>query len=198
MNFLELQNQFKGYRARLFSRLLRKSAGAWGKNTLIHPPFHSNNLSQLFLGDNCVIYGFGWIDCVQQYVGQDYSPHLEICDNAYIGHRVHIIACGKMKIGKNVMIADGVYISDNLHGFEDISLPVARQPLKHPGPVTIEDEAWIGENVSILPNVTIGRHSVVGANSVVTKDIPEYSVAVGIPAKVIKRYNKNKNEWEKS
>jgi acetyltransferase-like isoleucine patch superfamily enzyme len=86
-------------------------------------------------------------------------------------------------------MADGIYITDNLHGYEDVSRPVMPQPLKNPGPVTIEDEVWLGENVCVLPNVTIGKHSVVGSNSVVTKDIPPYSVAVGTPARVIKTYS---------
>jgi acetyltransferase-like isoleucine patch superfamily enzyme len=130
-------------------------------------------------------------------VGVTFSPRIEIGDGTYIGHRVHIIACGKIMIGKFVMIADGVYISDNLHGFEDIDRPVAPQPLSHPGPVTIEDEVWIGENVSILPNVTVGRHSVVGSNSVVTKDVPPFSVAAGVPAKIIKQYNHSRKKWER-
>ena len=197
MNFLKIQNSFKGYRARLYSLLLKGSAGAWGQKTIIHPPFHSNNIRQVFLGKHCSIHAAGWVYCISRYAGKEYSPHIEIGDNTYIGHRVHIIACGKMTIGRHVMIADGVYISDNLHGFEDISLPIMQQPLKHPGTVTIEDEVWIGENVAILPNVTIGKHSVIGANSVVTKDVPEYCVAAGVPAKIIKRYNKKSKTWEK-
>ena len=149
MNFVKFQNIYKSHRARLFSWLLRGSAGSWGKNTTIHPPFHSNNLKEFFIGDNCSIHAGGWIDCIPSYAGEDYSPHIEIGDNTYIGHRVHIIACGTMKIGKHVMMADGVYISDNLHGFEDIDVPVANQPLKHPGPVTIEDEV-LEEGLNIV------------------------------------------------
>jgi acetyltransferase-like isoleucine patch superfamily enzyme len=103
---------------------------------------------------------------------------------------------GQMNIGKNVIIADKVYISDNLHSFEDINKPIIAQPLKHM-PVTIEDEVWLGENVCVLPGVTIGKHSVIGANSVVTKSIPPYSVAVGSPAKVIKKFNHDTQQWEK-
>jgi lipopolysaccharide O-acetyltransferase len=70
------------------------------------------------------------------------------------------------------------------------------QPLKVPGPVVIEDEVWLGERVCVMPNVTIGKHSVIGANSVVTKDIPPYCIAVGVPARIIKQYNHNKKQWE--
>lgn len=78
---------------------------------------------------------------------------------------------GHLKIGKHVLIADKVYISDNMHAFEDVTKPVAAQPLLYK-PVEIEDEVWLGENVCVLPGVKIGRHSVIGSNSVVTKDIP--------------------------
>lgn len=105
------------------------------------------------------------------------------------------MAVGKMIIGKNVMIADGVYISDNLHGFEDVTLRVQEQPLKY-GQVIIDDDAWIGENVCVLPGVTIGKHSVIGSNSVVTKSIPPFSVAVGSPAKVIRQYNTDSEQWD--
>ncbi len=197
MDILAVQNKFYKFKGKFYSFLLSKSAGSWGHNTKIYPPFCSHNLKQFFIGNNATIHSYGWIECVTSYCKQKYYPHLEIGDNAYIGHRVHIICCGTMSIGRGVMMADGVYISDNLHGYEDISLPVEKQPLNHPGPVTIEDEVWLGENVCVLPGVTIGKHSVVGANSVVSRNIPPYSVAVGAPAKVIKQYNHESKKWEK-
>lgn len=93
------------------------------------------------------------------------------------------------------MIADHVYITDNLHGYEDINIPPVDQPLKVPGPVIIGDQTWIGERACILPNVKIGRHYVIGSNAVVTKDVPDYSVPAGIPARVIKHYDFKKNVW---
>ncbi|OHB58918.1 MAG: hypothetical protein A2Y12_17715 [Planctomycetes bacterium GWF2_42_9] len=71
------------------------------------------------------------------------------------------------------------------------------QPLVNPGTVQIEDEVWLGEGVCVMPNVTIGKHSVIGSNAVVTKNIPPYSVAVGIPAKVIRQYNHETKGWER-
>jgi acetyltransferase-like isoleucine patch superfamily enzyme len=153
-------------------------------------------LKNLYIGDNVEIHAGGWIDIVAAYRGVNFDSALTIGDNTYIGHRCHIIVCDRMSIGKAVTIADNVYITDNLHGFEDISCGVLQQPLKVPGRVTIEDEAWIGERVCIMPNVTIGKHAVIGANSVVTKDIPPYSIAVGSPARVIKQYNPDTKSWE--
>jgi len=196
MDFLKIQNWWKRKKGWLYTSLIRGAAGKIGNGAVLYPPFHGNNIKQLYLGENCCINPYGWIECVKNYAGVGHDPKIEIGDDSYIGHFVHIIACGHMRIGKNVVIADRVYISDNLHGFECVDKPVMPQPLKHPGPVTIEDEVWIGDGVCILPNVTIGKHSVIGSNSVVTKDIPAYSVAVGIPAKVIKRYNPNTGAWE--
>jgi acetyltransferase-like isoleucine patch superfamily enzyme len=99
-----------------------------------------------------------------------------------------------MKIGRHVLIADRVYISDNLHGYEDVTKPMLAQPLVH-RPVEIQDEVWLGENVCVLPGVTIGRHSVIGSNSVVTKDVPPHSVAAGVPARVLRTYDPRTAQW---
>ena len=196
MGILKLQNFFKGKRARLYTWLLRGDTAHVGKNTVVYPPFQSENIKTLYIGDNVNIHAGGWIDIIAAYGQDKFDSELKIGDGTYIGHRCHIIACDKMAIGKDVTIADNVYITDNLHGFKDISCGVMPQPLEVPGPVVIEDEAWIGERVCIMPNVTIGKHSVVGANSVVTKDIPPYSIAVGCPAHVIKQYNHDTKQWK--
>jgi len=83
-----------------------------------------------------------------------------------------------------------------LHEYKDITIPIKEQPIINAGKVIIGEHSWIGENVCII-GAKIGKHCVIGANSVVTKDIPDYSVAVGVPAKVIKKYSFEKNEWEK-
>lgn len=89
-----------------------------------------------------------------------------------------------------------VYISDNLHSFEDIGTPIHKQPIKQIGTVRIGEGSWLGENVCVI-GANIGKHCTIGANSVVTHDIPDYSVAVGAPAKVIKRYDFETQQWEK-
>ena len=193
MNIIKLHNKCRYWMNRFYSRLIRGSFGAIGKNCTIMLPFKSRSMVDVFLGDNITICGGGWIDCFREYgETQKWNPRLEIGDRTYIGHSSHIMVVGEMKIGRDVLIADKVYISDNLHGFEDIDKNIISQPLKHAS-VIIEDEVWLGENVCVLPGVTIGKHSVIGCNAVVTKSIPPYSVAVGSPAKVIRRLH-NKGE----
>lgn len=101
-----------------------------------------------------------------------------------------------MVIGRNVLTADRVYISDNIHKYEDIDMPIKDQGIIHKKDVVIGDGTWIGENACII-GASLGRNVIVGANSVVTKDVPDYCVVVGIPARIIKRYNGNTKQWEK-
>lgn len=197
MNFLKIKKWYRETKASWHTRLIRSSFGEIAEGCRICPPFHTNDPSEIYIGRNSCINAGGWLDCVKQYGNVKYSPRLEIGENAYIGHRVHIIACGHMRLGNNIVLADGVYITDNIHGYQNVEMPIMPQPLTYPGPVTIEDEVWLGEGVCVMPNVTIGKHSVIGANAVVTKNIPAYSIAVGIPAKVIKQYNFENKKWDR-
>lgn len=123
----------------------------------------------------------------------------EYCE---LGDAVHIVAHEDVKIGNNVLIASKVFISDTSHG--SYSGKQQSSPLTSPNarplvtlPVNIEDDVWLGENVVVLPGVHIGKGSIIGSNSVVNKNISEYSIAVGSPAKVVKKYNFDHNIWEK-
>jgi acetyltransferase-like isoleucine patch superfamily enzyme len=122
---------------------------------------------------------------------------LTIGDGTYIGRFGHIYATKKIRIGKKVLIADKVYISDNQHSYRDIQSPVIEQPVNQLNEVEIGDGSWLGENACII-GAKVGKNSVIGANAVVIKDIPDYCVAVGAPAKVIKRYNFDLKEWCKT
>lgn len=123
-------------------------------------------------------------------------------NNIEINDNVHIAGGEKIKIGNNVLIASRVYISDIVHGNyigneQDTPLSIPKERKLSTKPVIIEENVWIGEGVCILPGVRIGSGSVIGANSVVTKDIEENSIAVGIPAKVIKIFNEKTERWQK-
>lgn len=124
-------------------------------------------------------------------------------ENFQMNDYVHITAMQSVKIGNNVLLASKIYISDCSHGTysgnENDSHPDSiphDRPLSSK-PVAIEDNVWLGEFVSVLPGVTIGKGSIVGANSVVSKNLPPYVIAVGTPAKPIKKFNFETNKWEK-
>lgn len=121
---------------------------------------------------------------------------LVISKGCSIGDFAHIYATKEIIIEENVLLANFVYVSDNVHGFEDINTPIIKQSIIQRKTVRIGEGSWLGEHVSVI-GANIGKHCVIGANSVVTHDIPDYSVAVGTPAKVIKRYNFESKQWEK-
>ena len=142
------------------------------------------------------------LEAHSRYGQQILSPHLVIKDNVRLEDFVHIGVTNYVEIGNGVLIASKVYISDHNHGFyageaqSDPEEAPAQRPLDATRSVIIEDNAWLGEFVAVMPGVTIGRGSIIGANSVVTKDIPPYSIAVGAPAKVVKRYISDTKRWE--
>lgn len=127
---------------------------------------------------------------------------IEIGEDVQLNDYVHIAAVDSVRIGNNVLIASKVFISDHNHGKysgddqHSPLLPPATRALHH-DPVVIEDNVWIGEFVSILPGVRVGKGAIIGTMSVVSRDIPPYSIAVGCPARVIKRFNFCSQQWER-
>ena len=132
--------------------------------------------------------------------GKNFTPLLHIGNNVQINDYVHIAVAKGIYIGDNTLIASKVFITDHNHGnysgnnqSNPTTPPIERELFSKE--VKIGSNVWIGEFVSILPGVTIGDSSIIGSMSVVTKDIPEFSIAVGSPAKVIKTFDKDKNKW---
>jgi acetyltransferase-like isoleucine patch superfamily enzyme len=123
---------------------------------------------------------------------------LSIGDNAHINRGFVVSCAGQVSIGRNVVMADRVFVGDTNHGYTDVSTPILRQPMSPPRRVDIEDDCWLGINVCVLSGVTIGRHSVIGANSVVTHDVPPFSVACGNPASVVKQYDPVVKQWTRT
>ena len=160
-----------------------------GHKVCLHKPTYI--LNPEFISHSYIVSGPGLrIECISRYREYNYCPELIIGNNTRFNYNCHIGCCNKIIIGNNVLIGSNVLIIDHQHGNlssrQDISAPPENRELISSGPVIIEDNVWIGENVCILPGVKIGKNSVVGASSVVTKNIPEYSIAVGNPAKIIR------------
>lgn len=141
------------------------------------------------------------LESVTAYHGMTYTPSITIRDNVTLNDYVHIGANHHVELGNNVLVASKVYISDHGHGAysgagqASPDMAPAARPLTTGQAVVIEDNVWIGESASVLAGVRIGRGSIIGANSVVTRDIPPYSIAVGTPARVIKTYNHDSHTW---
>ncbi len=103
---------------------------------------------------------------------------------------------GPVILKDHVRLAQNVVLSGLNHNFEDVSQPIHSQGVRT-APIIIDEETWIGANVTIVAGVHVGKHSIVAGGSVVTKDIPPYSVAVGNPARVVKQYNPETQQWER-
>ena len=146
------------------------------------------------------VFPFNQFSLGESSVIEDFSTVNNGVGDVFIGDRTIIglgnTVIGPVNIGNDVMFAQNIVVSAMNHGYEDITIPPSKQKdiIKL---ITIEDEVWIGANCVITIGVTVGKHSIVGAGSVVTKDIPPYCIAVGNPAKVIKKYNSETATWEK-
>ena len=194
-NLLEICSRISDYFYLIKSQYYYKLFfGAIGKNSKLIMPMRLKNVGNVFIHDDVIINKFAFIITVQASGAA--KPSLVVDSGSIIGHFNHIASVNSVYIGKNVLTADKVYISDHNHQYADISKPVMDQGIYSNGIVSIGDGSWIGENVCIV-SAKIGRNCVVAANSVVTKDIPDYSVAAGIPASVIKKYDPGTNRWVK-
>ena len=164
-----------------------------GRKVRFVRPLRVDGIRNISIGAGVSIHVGTWLAAVP-LTGKE--AELVIKDGACLGNYNHIYATQSVIIEKNVLTADKVYISDNLHSYEDVTLPVIRQPIKQCKPVVIGEGSWLGENVCVI-GASVGKHCVIGANSVVTRDIPDFSVAVGAPAKIIKLYDAENNKWIK-
>lgn len=161
-----------------------------GRKTILFEPIRLENEQYISIDDFVSIQAGSWI-----YASNSgNAPKVTIGKNCILGYRNHIAAINSVTIEDDVLTANGVYISDNLHSYEDIHIPIKDQKLVFRSNVTIGKGSWIGENACII-GANIGRNCVIGANCVVTKDIPDYCVAVGAPARVIKQFDINMNKW---
>ena len=176
---------YTAYRAPRFKK--------FGRNTLIRPCFNAlRGERYISIGDNCYIGKLVQLTATDEFDNQRFSPKIEIGDNCSIGDFSHVTAINEIRLGNNVRMGKNILITDNSHGVFDLKMldmaPNYR-PLVSKGPVIIEDNVWIGMKSSIMPGVRIGKGAIIGAGSVVTKDIPPFAIAAGVPARVIKIIN---------
>jgi len=131
---------------------------------------------------------------------EDYTVVNNGMGDVKIGNGVRVglsnVIIGPVEIGNNIIIAQHVVMSGLNHGYEDINVPIRLQPCAT-SKIIIEDDCWIGANAVITAGVKIGKHSIVAAGSVITKNVPPYSIVGGNPAKLLKQYNPNSQSWEK-
>ena len=179
-------NQFIKYGGRL---------GEFHKGCFIEKPLKINGLNNIYMKKGSYIYKNAYI--IARPLTGERRCELIIGENSYLNIGSHVVSTKSVVIGNNVSVAPYVFISDNTHDYSDILTPVEFSPIKQLRTVRIGDDSWIGRGVAIL-GCSIGKHCVIGANSVVNKDIPDYCIVGGVPARIIKRYDFEKREWRKT
>jgi acetyltransferase-like isoleucine patch superfamily enzyme len=171
------RNTLPWNRARIhFELARRRSFSRW--------PLHGNVLEMLLdgrleLGEHVLLEPNVWL------TGGD-GGRIRIGGGTFLNLGVQVAAVDLVEIGSHCMLANGCFVTDGNHRFEDPSLPVPWQGFTSKGPTRLGDNVWCGANVVVTSGVTVGDRCVIGANSVVTTDLPAYSIAAGAPAKVLK------------
>jgi acetyltransferase-like isoleucine patch superfamily enzyme len=172
-----------------WSNVVKNSLKKCGQNISVEKPVALYGLENISMGDNIEIRSGIKLRTFSTFAGQTYSPAISIGNNVHIETNCHLSAMNMIHIGDNVLIASNVFICDHFHGkicADEISIPPMKRPLYSKGPINIHNNVWIGEGVFVLPGVEIGVGAIIGAGSVVTKDVPAFSVVAGNPAKVLR------------
>ncbi len=185
-------------------RVRRRSAGAikrmrtlrrvhtCGPGSFIDKPVALSGGRSIRIGSRSVVMRGARIESFG--LGDD-PISLDIGDDCNIGPGAHLAAVASVQIGKGVLFASGVYVTDHDHDWSDPRDPASTNGRLLQEPVSIGDFVWLGERVMVLKGVAVGERSIIGAASVVTSDIPPYSVAVGTPARVIRTWDFDACEW---
>lgn len=183
---LKFYKLIKRVRDKLAMHWIRGGFYNFGKGSILVMPFRSGNEHRISIGNGVFVGPNTWI----QVVSDDcpgIGPVIVIEDDVSISGDCTITAVSRVTIHKGALIARFVHISDHSHGTGDPFLPIKSQRLSKISAVTIGEGAWLGHGVVICPGVTIGRNAVIGANSVVRTDVPAGCIAVGAPARIVRR-----------
>ena len=164
----------------------RNCAGI-GINARIYFPRKLRGKKNITIGDRTVIGSGSWIEAIESYGNQIFSPRIEIHNDVQIGRYATITAIDGIVIGDGCLISEYVYISDHAHDvYSKYDRPLVRNPLIKKGRVQIGSQCFLGFRSIVLPGVTLGDRCIVGAGAVVTKPFPSNSIIAGVPAELIR------------
>lgn len=169
--------------------------GSFGAKSVLYRPQKITNKKYIYIGHHVSFDKELRMEAICSKGKQIFYPHLKIGSYSHAEQRCQIFCANFVNIGKHVIMSSDVYITDVSHEYRDIGLDILEQPL-NVGKTVIGDYCFIGTGVKIIKPVHIGKHVIIGANSVVAKDIPPYCVVAGNPAQIIKKYNFQKDKWE--
>ena len=164
-----------------------------GEGVLLMTPIRVEGAEFMSLQAGVRVHEQGWL-MARRLPGHP-EPRLTVGRFSVFGRFTKIVCTGHVSFGDECLIADGVYIADTHHRFDDPGVPIARQPLADPKPVTVGSGVFIGRQAVIGPGVTIGDNAYIGAGTPVTKDVPPRCVLVGDPPRIIRHYDDAAGEW---
>lgn len=171
----------------LYTLWVSSNFGEKGKALTIYHPLRLRGGKYISIGAFTTIGRHAVITAWNQYGFQHFKPKIYIGDHCDFGEYLHLSCIEEIRIGNNVLTGRWVTIVDNAHGdttWKDLQKPPALREIVSKGAIIIEDNVWIADKVTILPGVKIGKGAVIGANSVVTHNIPPYTVVAGSPARI--------------
>ena len=167
-----------------------------GDNVVMKRPRRIEGAGHIRCGSNVVVCEHSWIAAFDEFGGRRYRPSIVIGNDVTITRHACITAINLIEIGDGCLFSEYVYISDHVHEHDPLAGLLVKQPLHSKGPVRIGKSCFLGYRVAVLPGVELGDHCVVGANSVVTKSFPSFSMLAGAPARLIRQYNPASGTWE--
>jgi acetyltransferase-like isoleucine patch superfamily enzyme len=189
--FAVLYRLFVRIRAKLLTLLLRPSFYSVGRQSVLSPPIRLDGEGRIKVGHGVFIGPNSWLQVMAGQTGVT-DPAITIGDEVSIVGSCTITAVERVVVESGVLMAGNVYISDHTHVHSSRVIPVKDQGVTNVAPVRICEGAWLGQNVVICPGVTIGKNSVVGANSVVRSDVPDFCVFAGAPARFIRKIDEHR------
>lgn len=170
-------------RDKLFSVAVSGAFAEFGARSVIQLPLRLAGEGRIAIGDDVFVGAGSWLQVIDNSGSE---PALVIGDGTSVAGGCVLSAARLVRLGKRVLLARNVYIADHMHSYADRSRAVLDQGITRIGIVEIGDGAWLGQNVVVGPGVRVGRGAVVGANSVVLSDVPDFGVAVGAPARIVR------------
>jgi lipopolysaccharide O-acetyltransferase len=170
------------------------------KRISIGPRANLRGLSSIEMGEDFVALDGLWLHAITRYYDQQFAPRIVIGNRVQVSQWVHIAATNLVEIGEDVLIGSKVMITDHNHGqysreHTPPHLAPSSRPLDHDRRVVIGKNVWLGDGVVVTPGSCIGEGAVIGANSVVSGGIPPFSLAAGIPARILKCFDFNTQKW---